>query len=326
MDSTLEHAKSRIAAIPTGAGVGAEIRRRRSARDRRRRFRRDLTAPGLEHSVLLFRGQTLTDDDLIAFSRRFGALDFAPIQENGRRFVEGHPEIYVVSNVIENGVAIGSLGAGEAVWHTDMSYLARPAQGEHALRARSAAGGRQHRLLQHVPRLRGAAGGAEARASPGCGSSTTAPTTAAAICARASPRPTIRAARPAPSIRWSARIRRPGGAASISGGGATPISSGWSSRSRRRCSTSSGPMPTRGTRPGTTRGGSAISSCGTTAAPCTGAIRSMPTPAGHAPHPDQMRGPAERVRRRAALTPPPRAAPARLPARCGGVLPACRSP
>jgi taurine dioxygenase len=28
--------------------------------------------------------------------------------------------------VIENGVAIGSLGSGEAVWHTDMSYLSNP--------------------------------------------------------------------------------------------------------------------------------------------------------------------------------------------------------
>jgi len=80
----------------------------------------------LDHLVLLFRGQQLTDDDLIAFSRRFGALDWAPVQETGRRFVEGHPEIYVVSNVIENGVPIGSLGAGEAVWHTDMSYLEDP--------------------------------------------------------------------------------------------------------------------------------------------------------------------------------------------------------
>jgi taurine dioxygenase len=78
------------------------------------------------HSVLLFRGQTLTDDDLIAFSRRFGDLDFAPIQETGRRFVEGYPEIYVVSNVIVNGQPIGSLGAGEASWHTDMSYLEDP--------------------------------------------------------------------------------------------------------------------------------------------------------------------------------------------------------
>ena len=80
----------------------------------------------LDHLVVLFRGQRLTDDDLIRFSRRFGALDWAPVQETGRRFVEGHPEIYVVSNVIENGAPIGSLGAGEAVWHTDMSYLEMP--------------------------------------------------------------------------------------------------------------------------------------------------------------------------------------------------------
>jgi taurine dioxygenase len=80
----------------------------------------------LDHEVLLFRDQSLTDEDLLAFSRRFGELDEAPVQESGRRFVEGHPEIYVVSNVVENGVPIGSLGAGEAVWHTDMSYLPDP--------------------------------------------------------------------------------------------------------------------------------------------------------------------------------------------------------
>ena len=80
----------------------------------------------LDHSVLLFRGQNLTDEDLIAFSSRFGGLDWAPVQESGRRFVEGNPEIYVVSNVMENGAPIGSLGSGEATWHTDMSYLQDP--------------------------------------------------------------------------------------------------------------------------------------------------------------------------------------------------------
>src|SRR6476620_7207810 len=80
----------------------------------------------LDYQVLLFRDQALTDQDLVTFSRRFGELDEAPVQETGQRFVEGHPEIYVVSNVVQDGVAIGSLGAGEAVWHTDMSYLPRP--------------------------------------------------------------------------------------------------------------------------------------------------------------------------------------------------------
>jgi taurine dioxygenase len=80
----------------------------------------------MDRLVLLFRGQSLSDDQLIAFSRRLGELDLAPIQETGRRFVEGYPEIYIVSNVIENGAPIGSLGAGELVWHTDMSYQQDP--------------------------------------------------------------------------------------------------------------------------------------------------------------------------------------------------------
>jgi taurine dioxygenase len=79
-----------------------------------------------QHEVLLVRGQTLSDQDLVTFSRRFGDLDWAPVQETGRRFVEGIPEIYIVSNVKVNDEPIGSLGSGEAVWHTDMSYLDVP--------------------------------------------------------------------------------------------------------------------------------------------------------------------------------------------------------
>src|SRR5215471_4630494 len=111
--------------IPSDKPLGAEIR----GIDLREIEAADFQAihrAWLDYQVLLLRDQHLTDQDLIAFSRRFGELDHAPIQETGRRFVEGYPEIYVVSNVIENGVPIGSLGAGEAVWHTDMSYLEDP--------------------------------------------------------------------------------------------------------------------------------------------------------------------------------------------------------
>ena len=111
--------------VPTGAALGAEIRSVDLAKLDAAGFER-IHQAWLDHLVLLFRGQRLSDDDLIAFSRRLGELDWAPVQETGRRFVEGKPEIYVVSNVVENGVPIGSLGAGEAVWHTDMSYLTDP--------------------------------------------------------------------------------------------------------------------------------------------------------------------------------------------------------
>ena len=111
--------------IPTGKALGAEIRGV-DLRDIKADEFAAIHHAWLDHLVLLFRGQQLTDQDLIAFSRRFGDLDWAPVQETGRRFVEGLPEIYVVSNVMENGAPIGSLGAGEATWHTDMSYLEDP--------------------------------------------------------------------------------------------------------------------------------------------------------------------------------------------------------
>ncbi|MBV8771685.1 MAG: TauD/TfdA family dioxygenase [Deltaproteobacteria bacterium] len=114
-----------ISVVPSGHALAAEVRGVNL---------RELDKPGfqivyrawLDHLVLLFRDQRLSDDELLAFSRRFGDLDLAPIQENGRRFVDGYPEIYVVSNVIENGIAIGSLGNTELVWHTDMSYQEQP--------------------------------------------------------------------------------------------------------------------------------------------------------------------------------------------------------
>lgn len=117
--------ESKITVIPSGMPLGAELRGV-DLRDVTDAEFAAIHKAWNEHSVLLFRGQQMSDDDLIAFSRRFGNLDWAPVQETGRRFVEGYPEIYVVSNVMVNGEPIGSLGAGEATWHTDMSYLEDP--------------------------------------------------------------------------------------------------------------------------------------------------------------------------------------------------------
>ena len=114
-----------IEVIPTRAALGAEARGVDLRNLDELQFA-SLKRAWHDHQVILVRGQTLRDQELIAFSRRFGDLDWAPVQETGRRFVEGLPEIYIVSNVTVNGQPIGSLGAGEAVWHTDMSYLDVP--------------------------------------------------------------------------------------------------------------------------------------------------------------------------------------------------------
>jgi taurine dioxygenase len=115
-----------VTAKPLNAAVGAELSGVNLAQLSDAEFSQVEQAWN-RYSALLFRGQKLTDDDLLNFSRRFGELDPPPIQEHGRQSPEGYPEIYVVSNVLDDkGAPIGALGAGEAVWHTDMSYLQEP--------------------------------------------------------------------------------------------------------------------------------------------------------------------------------------------------------
>jgi taurine dioxygenase len=75
-------------------------------------------------SVICFRGQVLTPEQHIAFSRRFG-----PLQVNVRSEFNkpGYPEIYIVSNVLIDGKPIGSQDAGR-YWHFDLCYLQKPSR------------------------------------------------------------------------------------------------------------------------------------------------------------------------------------------------------
>jgi len=79
-----------------------------------------------ERLVVVFHGQNLSDPQLIAFSRNFGELDPPGPNPYGEPFNKAHPELNVISNVIENGKPVGNLGDGEAVWHADMTYVEVP--------------------------------------------------------------------------------------------------------------------------------------------------------------------------------------------------------
>ena len=118
-----------ITMVPLSSALGAEVRGVDLAHPMDVATARAIRAAWLEHLVLLFRNQRLNPAQLVAFSRRFGPLDIAPPNENGQRAVADHPEVLIISNVIEDGVPIGSLGAGEAAWHSDMSYLEHPPVG-----------------------------------------------------------------------------------------------------------------------------------------------------------------------------------------------------
>lgn len=74
------------------------------------------------HSLLLFRGQTMSEEDHVALSRRFGTLQshvLKPYLSNE------HPELLVLSNIKENGRPTGIGDAGQ-IWHADTSYVETP--------------------------------------------------------------------------------------------------------------------------------------------------------------------------------------------------------
>jgi taurine dioxygenase len=80
----------------------------------------------LDHLVLRFRGQRLSDPQLLAFSRLFGELDPPGPNPYGKPFLPEHPEMNVISNIKTDGAPIGGLGDGEASWHSDMTYVDTP--------------------------------------------------------------------------------------------------------------------------------------------------------------------------------------------------------
>lgn len=87
-----------------------------------------------QYAVLRFRDQHLSDEALSGFTRHFGELDFNPayavpslgVGPDDAKVPDTVKYVAIVSNVIENGKPIGGLGFGEAVWHSDMTYIDAP--------------------------------------------------------------------------------------------------------------------------------------------------------------------------------------------------------
>ena len=112
---------------PTGAALGADM------------VGAELSAPSDEtldairaalrdHLVLRLRGTELDDASYVAFGRHFGEIE--PPERHTRTAsmsAPEFPEMSVISNIIENGVARGEAGDGELKWHTDHGFMERPA-------------------------------------------------------------------------------------------------------------------------------------------------------------------------------------------------------
>jgi taurine dioxygenase len=79
----------------------------------------------LDYHVVVFRDQHITPQQQIDFSRRFGVLQIHVLKQF---LLAHHPEILIVSNIVENGQPVG-LGDAGKYWHSDLSYKELPSLG-----------------------------------------------------------------------------------------------------------------------------------------------------------------------------------------------------
>lgn len=108
--------------LPADAPLGAEIRGLDLSRplddDTVGRVRQAL----LDYCVLVFRGQRISDEDQVRFTRHFGT----PVEHVRKQRDRRVREIFIISNVKENGEPIGALGNETIDFHSDLSYLPKP--------------------------------------------------------------------------------------------------------------------------------------------------------------------------------------------------------
>ncbi|MCG8544205.1 MAG: TauD/TfdA family dioxygenase [Alphaproteobacteria bacterium] len=118
--------------IPTGGPLGAEITGIDLSQDVSDADREFIFNAYIDHLVLLFRGQSLSFDDLLRLRAVFGPPGLSANQLLGLGRKEYYPdevptEITIISNIInEDGTPRGALGDGEAFWHTDSSFTEVP--------------------------------------------------------------------------------------------------------------------------------------------------------------------------------------------------------
>jgi taurine dioxygenase len=76
-----------------------------------------------EHAVLVFRDQSLNAEEFITLGQKFDPLQCSV---QNQWYHPEHPEIMLLSNIVENGRVIGQADSNDGLWHTDHSYMVRP--------------------------------------------------------------------------------------------------------------------------------------------------------------------------------------------------------
>jgi taurine dioxygenase len=115
----------KIKVVKLAHALGAEVTGVDLARRLDEQTVREIRAAWLEHLVVVVRNQTITPEQHIAFSRRFGELE---VHHNRYNRHEDFPELYVVTNKTIDGRVSDTRNVGRQ-WHSDGAYKLQPSMG-----------------------------------------------------------------------------------------------------------------------------------------------------------------------------------------------------
>ena len=119
---------SRLEVVPLNPHIGAEMRGLDMSQPLGDEDIAAINEAFLKHSVIVFRGQKLSQEDLLRVTSYFGPIGH--MRRPPKYFPPGFdkilPNIMLISNIRENGEPIGALPDGEMMFHHDMIHSANP--------------------------------------------------------------------------------------------------------------------------------------------------------------------------------------------------------
>jgi taurine dioxygenase len=121
-------AQARFDVVPMTRHIGAEIRGLDLRQKPDEETVKAIYQAWLDHIVIVFPGQTLSQEDLVRVTGYFGEQGMP--RRPAKFFPKGYskilPGIMLISNIRENGEPIGALPDGEMMFHHDMIHSEMP--------------------------------------------------------------------------------------------------------------------------------------------------------------------------------------------------------
>jgi taurine dioxygenase len=122
--------RTRFDVVPLAKHIGAEIRGLDLREKPDEETIRAIYRAWLDHLVIVFPGQMLSQEDLLRVTGYFGEL--GELSRPAKYFPKGYsrllPWIMLISNIRENGEPIGALPDGEMMFHHDMIHAEIPSK------------------------------------------------------------------------------------------------------------------------------------------------------------------------------------------------------